>query len=54
MPRDNRCMYIAHVCFYICCSDCVGVCGNIGCVAAVLKDSVFEPWSGEISSMFVL
>ena len=20
MPRDNRCMYMAHVCFYICCS----------------------------------
>ena len=27
MPRDNRCMYMAHVCFYICCSDCVGICG---------------------------
>ena len=25
MPRDNRCMYMAHVCFYVCCSDCVGV-----------------------------
>ena len=23
MPRDNRCMYMAHVCFYVCCSDCV-------------------------------
>ena len=22
---DNRCVYIAHVCFYVCCSDCVGV-----------------------------
>ena len=38
MPRDNRCMYMAHVCF-ICCSDCVGVCENICCVAAVVKDS---------------
>ena len=19
MPRDNRCMYMAHVCFYVCC-----------------------------------
>ena len=28
MPRDNRCMYMAHVCFYVCCSDCVGVCGK--------------------------
>ena len=23
MHRDNRCMYMAHVCFYVCCSDCV-------------------------------
>ena len=34
-------MYMAHVCFYACCSDCVGVCGNVSCVAAVVKDSVF-------------
>ena len=27
--EDNRCMYMAHVCFYVCCSDCVGVCGNV-------------------------
>ena len=40
MPRDNRCMYMAHVCVYVCCSDCVQVCGNIGCVAAVVEDSV--------------
>ena len=39
MPRDNRCMYIVHVCFYVCCCDCVGVCGNVCCVAAVVKDS---------------
>ena len=26
---------------YICCSDCVGVCGNVCCVAAIVKDSVF-------------
>ena len=25
--------------FYVCCSDCVGVCGNVCCVAAVVKDS---------------
>ena len=31
------CMYMAHVCFYVCCSDCVGVCGNVYCVAAVVK-----------------
>ena len=23
MPRDNIGMYMAHVCFYVCCSDCV-------------------------------
>ena len=37
---DNRCMYMAHVCFIVCCSDCVGVCGNVCCVAAVIKNSV--------------
>ena len=41
MPRDNRCMYMAHVCFYVCCSDCVGVCGNVCCVVAVVKNSGF-------------
>ena len=30
-----------HVCFYVCSNDCVGVCGNVCCVAAVVKDSVF-------------
>ena len=42
MPRDNICMYIAHVCFYVCCSDCVEVCGNVCCVAGVVKYSVFS------------
>ena len=37
MPRDNRCMYIEQVCFHVCCSDCVGVCRNVCCVAAVVK-----------------
>ena len=37
MPRDNKCMYMVHACFYLCCSDCVGVCGNVCCVAAVVK-----------------
>ena len=41
MPRHNRCMYMAHVCFYVCCSDCVGFCGNVCCVAAVVKNSGF-------------
>ena len=41
MPRDNRCMYMAQVCFNVCYSDCVGVCGNACCVVAVVKNSVF-------------
>ena len=36
-----RSMYMMHVCIYVCCSDCVGVCGNVCYVAAVVKDSVF-------------
>ena len=39
MPRENRCMYMVHVYFYICCGDCVGVCGNVCCVPAIVKDS---------------
>ena len=27
--------------FFICCSDCVGVCGNVCCVVAVVKNSGF-------------
>ena len=27
-------------CFYACCSDCVGVYGNVCCVVAVVKNSV--------------
>ena len=46
MPKDNRCMYMAHVYFYVCCSDCEGVCGNVCCVAAVVKDSVFCLYCG--------
>ena len=45
MPRDNRCMYMAHVCFYVCCSDCVGGCGNVCCVAAIVKYCGVLPWS---------
>ena len=36
MPRENICMYMAHVCFYDCCSDRVGVCGKVCYVAAVV------------------
>ena len=32
---------MAHVCFYVCCSDCVWVCGNVYYVVAVVKNSVF-------------
>ena len=32
-------MYV-YVCFYVCCSDCLEVCGNVCCVSAVVKDSV--------------
>ena len=35
-------MYVYGAClFYVCCSDCVGVCENVCCVAAVIKNSVF-------------
>ena len=32
---------VAHVCLYVCCSDCVGVYGSVYCVAAVVEASVF-------------
>ena len=35
------CVYMTHVCFYVCCSDSVLVCGNVCCIVAVLKDSGF-------------
>ena len=34
--------YYYYVCFYVCCSDYVGVCGNVCCVAAVVEYSVFS------------
>ena len=54
LPLVARCietiyMYMAHVCFYVCCSDCVWVCGNVCCVAAVVKEIVFfKPWMVEV------
>ena len=43
-----------HVCFYVCCSDCMGVCVNVCCVAAVVKYSgSLEPWSVEVCCVFV-
>ena len=53
MPRDNRCMYMAHVCFYVCCGDCVGVCGNVCCVVAIAKNSDFLALSVEVCCVFV-
>ena len=40
--QDSSTYCMAHVCFYVCCSDSVGVCGNVCCVAAVVKNSVFS------------
>ena len=37
MPRENICMYMTHVC----CGDCVGVCGNVCCVAALAENGGF-------------
>ena len=35
-------MYVYGAClFCVCCGECVGVCGNVCCVAAVVKNSVF-------------
>ena len=41
IPRDTRYMYMAHVCFYVCCSDCVGVSGNVDCVVGVVEIVIF-------------
>ena len=43
-PLVARCLdtidvYMAYDCFYACCSDYVGVCGNVCCVVAVVEDS---------------
>ena len=47
LPLVARCLETIDVCIrrmfvvHVCCSDCVGVCGNVCCVAAVVKNSVF-------------
>ena len=41
MPRDNRCMYMAHVCFYVCCSDCVRSVGMFDVYWPLLKIEFF-------------
>ena len=43
-------MYVYGAClFYVCCSDCVVVCGNVCCVAAVVKNSGFSLGGGLIT-----
>ena len=50
--RDNCSMYMAHVCFYVFCSDCAGVCGNICSVSEVVKGSGFhEPRSSGMNGV---
>ena len=39
LPLVARCIYMAHVCFYVCCSDSVGVYGNVCCVSDIVTDS---------------
>ena len=35
-------MYVYGTClFYVCCSDCAGVCRTVWCIVAVVKNSVF-------------
>ena len=47
LPLVARCIETIDVCiwriclFYVCCSDCEGVCWNVCCVAAAVKDNVF-------------
>ena len=41
LPLVARCLETIDVCFFICCSDCVGVCRNVCCVAAVVENSCF-------------
>ena len=35
--RDNTSMYVAHVCFYVCCSESAGVCGDVVVYRGLLK-----------------
>ena len=45
LPLVARCLETIDVygtcLFYFCCSDCVGVCVNVCCVASVVEYSVF-------------
>ena len=46
VPLVSRCLETIDVSiwrmfFYVCCSDCVGVCGKVCCVSAVVENRVF-------------
>ena len=43
MPKDNRCMYMVHVYFYVCCSDCVGFFGRFVVLRPLLKIVFLSP-----------
>ena len=55
MLTDNRCMYIAHACFYVCCSDCgvlkYVVCLCKGCVGSCVFCMYYEALSCRCSCM---
>ena len=54
MPRDNICMNMEHVCFYVCCIECMRVCRNVCCGSGrCLKIVGFYPWSVEVLCVFV-
>ena len=42
MPVYNRCMYMAHACFYVCCSDCVWVWECLFCSGHVFSPGVLK------------
>ena len=45
LPLVARCIDTLDVCLWrmcVYCSDCVGFCGNVCCVAAAVEDSVFS------------
>ena len=35
--RDSTCVHVAHVCFYVCCSDSAGVCEVVSDISGLLK-----------------
>ena len=41
MPRNNRCMYMAHCFFMSVVVTVLGLWGNVCCLAAVVENSVF-------------